>query len=282
MLDLVQALETGLDRLDKNEWDTGKLHVSDLAVALEGDDKKCPKALWLRIRGAEKKELKPGQKLMFQQGNNLHEMAVKLLREGLSDEWLIDDEVSLDLVLPDGITGRTDCLLRNKKTHKVVIIDFKTLRGNAFNYLDSPKASNVLQVQTYMMATDADKGYLLYIDREGQNFARQFEVKRDDKAVLKAIDKAKTIATHEVPPPVLRPSIKTRENKNSTAIYIKEPWQCSYCDFRDISCPGALPKELREAGVVGHVRDNSFNVKKKYKKYNDIIEPLVKEELLNE
>lgn len=277
MLDLVRVLEVGLDEVESKEWDPLKIHVSDLSVSIENErEKKCPRELWLRLQGAKKRKLKPGEKLMFKQGNNLHELAVELIRKGLlgktPDVRFIFDNAEQPAEI-QGIIGKYDCKLADYSgdSIKEMIVDFKSLRGNAFNYLDKAKPSNVLQVQAYMMAVNADYGMLLYIDREGQNFARQFKVERNDPAAQKAINKTKDIANSKNPPDVMEPTIVHKKNKKSTAVYIKEPWQCSRCLYCNVSC---------QSWISGDVRKNYDE--KKTKKGEMLIGHLVEDETFDE
>jgi len=233
---LKAAIERALSA-PKDTWDDGKLHASDLAVAIPGADGKCPRQLWLRLQGAEKQPLHPGQMLMFAAGHRLHAACVEWLRVGLEGGWEVQDaERDLSDILPEGITGTCDCVLYGPNG-EVVVVDFKTVRGNAFRFLDNPKPANVLQLQTYCYALDADYGKLLYVDREGQNFAKEFTVDRDDEAVERAVEVAKRTKALQAPPPVLDPTLK----KGKPTL----PWQCSWCDYADMSCPTAIPKELR-------------------------------------
>lgn len=231
---LKAALERALGATP-DSWGDDKLHVSDLAVSIPGDDGKCPRQLWLRLHGAEKAKKHPGQHLMFAAGHRLHAAVVEWLREGLEDGWEITGvECDLTSVLPEGLSGTCDIVLTGPNGERVVV-DTKSLRGRAFSFLDSPKPANVLQVQAYCFALDADYGMLLYVDREGQNFAREFRVERDDAAVKEAVDVAKRIEGLLEPPPVLQPKELKKGKKN--------PWQCDYCDYCGVSCPGAVPKE---------------------------------------
>ena len=257
MINLAKAIEKGLDKHEgEHEWDESRIHISDLAVGLEElSEKKCPLQLWLRYNHYHKKENNAGTKLMFQQGNNLHELVAELLEEGLPGNWEVvgvEKPVKIDF-----ITGRYDFQIKNKDTGKRYIIDFKTVRGNAFGYLHKPKASHTLQVQSYTMAENADGGFVLYIDREGQNFVKQFEVKRNDVKVQKAINKVKEIRDSERPPEVLPPKIKINENKGDDSVVAKLRWQCRYCNYYGETCDGAIPPEYEEdlGKVVGHLND---------------------------
>jgi hypothetical protein len=234
--DLKAAIERALCA-EPDTWDTDSIHVSDLAVAIEGNDGKCPRQLWLRRHGAERIPEHPGQLLMFEAGHRLHAACIEWLRVGLEGGWEVrGSECDLSSLLPAGMSGTCDCVLTGPEGEEVVV-DFKTVRGNAFKFLDKPKPANVLQVQAYCWALGADYGKLLYVDREGQNFAREFDVERDDAAVEVAIDAATRIGGLPEPPPVLEPTMK----KGKPAL----PWQCNWCSYLDVSCNGAVAAQDR-------------------------------------
>lgn len=249
--DLLAALATGLAK-DENEWRRDRLHVTDLSVAIDGEDGGCPRALWLRLHGAAETPLTTGQALMFDHSHAIHERIIPLLQKGLvGTGWRLEHtELSLVGLLPEGVdAGRMDSALRHE-SGRVLVYDTKTIRGKAFGYLNQPKPAHTLQVQTYAMAYDADGGLLFYVDREGQNAARQFYVERDDATVLAAVAKAKAVRELPEAPPILSPKVAIRENKGPDAVYLESGWRCDYCRLRSTSCPGALPAHLRELGIV--------------------------------
>ena len=266
---LPQALDTGL-RSQVDSWDESRLHISDLAVAI---GEKCPRQLWLRLKGAEKKELSAGQLLMFRHGNRIHADLVEILQDSLNDGWQIEAvEKTVGLA---GVTGRYDTRLYHKDEGWEVIVDFKSVRGRKFGYLDEAMPGHVLQVQAYITASDADGGLVFYVDREGQNQARQFYVKRDDEVVWQALLTAKAMAGSDIPPAVLEPKLKITENKGPDSVKLEMPWQCSYCDFCGPSCPGALPPKMRELGIVGHVNGGVFAPKVQDKEVVTVVETLL-------
>ena len=102
---LPQALEMGLIVAEDNSRDNSVLHVTDLSVTMEGEG--CPRQLWLKLRGADKRKLTAGQMLMFWHGHRIHEDLTALLERGLPGEWEITGyEVPLDLL---GIVGTATC-----------------------------------------------------------------------------------------------------------------------------------------------------------------------------
>ena len=255
--DLPLAIEAALLAQD-DTWDDSVIHATDLAVYFTGDDGKCPRELWLRLHGAKQRGLHRGELLMFDHGNEIHERTTKLLNAGfeaLGEQWevyRVEHPVEYE-----GVTGRYDVMLRNS-FNELVIVDYKTSRGRAFQYMDSPRPSNELQLQFYLLAADADAGLILYIDREGQNYMRAYRVDRDDLRVEEAIECAGMIAGLPEPPEILKPRIKVNENKGLNSINVSQPWQCDWCRFCDIACPGALPPDYRVKGIVGHIDEGRF------------------------
>ena len=276
-VNLVGALERGIDAMKpEHEWDESKIHVSDLSVVLPPSDRKCHRGLWYRYHGYEKQERNAGTKLMFLQGDRLHRMATELLEKGLKNWFIEGIEEKVEL---NNITGRYDCCLSNPTENEYMIIDFKTVRGNAFNYLNEPKASHKLQVQTYMYATGIDNGAVIYIDREGQNFARQFYVEPDFIQVQKGIDTAKAIIEKTEPPAKMSPKIKINNNKGDDSIVVKEPWQCSYCDLKNVSCEGAIPAdyESKLGKVCGHINQQGFTPLDEVEGIEQYVEPVLRQ-----
>ena len=210
---------------------------------------------------------------MFLQGHRLQDVATGLIRRSLGFEW--GGEVEVAVSLPQGITGRADWVLN--RNGMVTVVDFKTLRGNAFRYQELPKPAHTLQVQSYMMGLDADHGLLLYLDREGQNAAQQFPVERDDEAVMRGIEVACAIAATEEPPPIMEPQVRIRKNRGPDAVYLDMPWQCRYCEYLDMACPGALPGDTRDLGIVGYVDEGEFVPKVECEVVTYMVERLLRE-----
>ena len=259
---LTQAVEIGLQLAEDNSRDNSVLHVTDLAVTIgEG----CPRQLWLKLKGADKKQLSAGMLLMFWHGKRIHVDLVDLLRAGLPTEWeIVGVEVPMEF---DEIHGTADVVLENVSTYEIVVADFKTMRGRGFYFLkDEAKPAHKLQVQAYIHGLHKtqkfmpDGGMVLYVDREGQNAMQQFPVERDDNAVKEAIIEAKLIRDMPKAPDILNPVAKQGKptKTKGTPVTVAMPWMCDYCDYCDISCTGALPYSFRNMGVVGHLDGGEF------------------------
>jgi CRISPR/Cas system-associated exonuclease Cas4 (RecB family) len=260
-MSIYEAIEAGVPKLRTHEWQSDKLHISDLGVPCDG----CPRQLWLRLHGAERRPLHLGELLMFDAGQRIHDRMVEALKAGGME--VIDSEKPTRL---NGLTGRYDAKILDEG--KTVIADFKTMRGAAFQYLVEPKPSHVAQVLGYVTAEDADSAAIVYIDREGQNGVRVFEIARDDESVYANIEKLAAISGGDIPP-ILSPILKKEERKSFTTVYVKQPWNCDYCRYQDVSCAGALPHELRGKEIAGRIRDGKYEPEND--KYTAIVERLL-------
>lgn len=253
MLDLVTALHKGLQEKEKqrHEWDKTAIHVTDLSITLGGDDGGCAHSLWKRVRNYPRAPETLGQMLMFDNAHSLHERAAELMDLGLPKDWeIVEIEKSVAHKLPKGMKGRLDVKLRNKESGVTLIVDIKTVRGNAFKFLDKPKPAHVLQVQTYIWAENADGGLIVYLDREGQNAVLQFSVPRADDRVLDAMARTVRLISAETPPPIMEPKVTYKTYKTVDALLVvKSPWQCDWCPLRGISCAGALGEHARRLDV---------------------------------
>ena len=268
MINLVSSLAKGLmDSKATHSWNERRIHASDTAVTIDGDDGKCARQFWLRYYGYDKQEVGPGRQLMFDQGHNLEEKAIEYLREGLPEGYrIVSEQMDISTGLPDGMGGRLDLLITNGTDYG--IIDIKSQRGNSFRYMsDAPRPMHRLQVNTYAyalreMGIRAKYGGILVVDREGQNFAEDFWWTISDQDLNDVIE---TIAelyliTEYDKPEVLLPKIKINENKGRNSVVAKLPWQCRHCDYRGVSCEGAIPPEFDDklGKVVGHIENQKF------------------------
>lgn len=264
-MNVYEAILRGLPMLRAHEWDDTKLHISDLGVMVDG----CPRQLWLRLHRAEKRENHIGEILMFDTGQRIHDRMVEALRLGLEGWRVVDAEKPVEW---QGLTGRYDVKLESDDG-KVVICDFKTMRGAAFGYLVEPKPSHVAQVLGYVAAENADSAAIIYVDREGQNGIRVFDIDRNDAEVLRLKEGLKAISESSEPPPILKPILERVERKQFDTIYVKQPWNCDYCRYQDISCDGALPPELREKQIAGRIKAGVYEPEND--KYTEVVKELL-------
>jgi hypothetical protein len=269
--DLVEALSQGLHERDASDdsWDELELHASDLAasesVVKNPVARKCARQLKMRLNGVDQRKHTDGELLMFDQGQAIHERLSQLIESGfklVKSGWIIAyTELPSSDNLPGDIEGTLDVMLYGPNGEKV-IVDYKTLRGGAFRWLTRVKEANKLQIQSYMMAHDADFGIVVYVDREGSNFARQFVVQRDDEAVILAQREVEALRASATLPPVITADYGAlRETKKKgLAVPVAQPWQCTWCRYHVSHCPGAVPEDL-VGKVAGHVVDGDFVVR---------------------
>lgn len=236
----------------KSGWRRDRLHASDLGVMIPGEG--CPRAVWLRLRGAQARLATPGELLMFRKANSIHEMMSKLLSKRLPIDfpgWVVEAIEEADAEHYG--EARLDVLLRHIASGERWILDFKSKRGRAFemNKVFTQRAE--WQVRDYAKRWNTQGAILLATDREGSHFCRQMIVKRDDHGMGALWQQLHAMAKAPEPPPIELPKITTRDTKTKGLAVIADlPWTCSYCTFLGVSCPGALPDE-RRSKVAGHL-----------------------------
>lgn len=219
------------DEAGAHPWDPLKLHSSDLGVAI---GELCPRQLWLRLRGAPRAADSNGKRLMFRKAGEIHKLLAGWMQEKLGEstdgDWIV---VEVEELVENEGTGRLDVLISHRDGTRVVV-DFKSMRGAAFRYLDGAKPSHVIQVQDYIRAKGAVYGLIVYTDREGQNGQRQYVVERNDTAVVAGWEVLKAVQASEKPAPKIPPK------KGKTGKPDELPWQCEYCPYLGGACTGAL------------------------------------------
>ena len=286
MINLISAMADGMPK--RNNWDNFSLHVSDLGANynLDQDDRKCPRQIWYRLNGYAKKDLKPGVKLMFEQGHNLEEKVIEWLTRGLSDAKVVARQMDVSAGISP-LTGKLDILI--EYGGRYMVVDVKSRRGNSFTYTNDIRPSNRMQVAGYIyalrniMKLPVENGAIIEVDREGQRFARTFHFQYDrklEKEVENTIDFLKEIKHSDIKPKLLKPKLKINKNKGNDSVVAKLPWQCSRCDYRGVSCEGAIPPEFDDdlGKVVGHINNNEFGEDEFLEKIEGISE-YIREEL---
>lgn len=255
------------------------IHVSDYPANLPTDDKKCPRQLWLRTHGEERKDPSLGEKIMWSQGKAFQYRMSYYIEKAMSNEWSgAQVERPVNSYLPNTDIGRADLVFL--KPDEVLVVEIKTQRGSSFQHLECPKDSHVLQLEGYMfafeaMGNDNVTGKLLYLDREGQNRPKEFEITRGWP--IKQVSNNIGAIVEGIKPNKLRPQLDIRKNKGPNSIKLKQPWQCRYCDYRGFSCPGALSDELTGYGIVAHVEDGAFSWDAQSREIKDWVKKLYNE-----
>lgn len=236
---------------------SGRIWPSDLGIALGPKHAGCTLAFWLKCRNEPVRPKKPGERVMLDMGDRTHIYVAELLEKALEGtDWHVAyTEVPVQLeVGGEEIRGRIDIVLYHVDGH-IHIIDVKSKRGAAFKFLPEAKPGDVLQVQAYMMAYGADTGSVLYVDREGQNFMREFDVPRDDARPYRAVELLQQIRDNDTPPPPVTLGITRKENKGPDSLYLSVPWQITWCDLQSCACKKALPCKRVPEGIIAKIYD---------------------------
>lgn len=262
--------------LKENEgsWDkNGQIYASDLGVALGPEHSGCTLAFWLKCRNEPVRDKKPGELLMLRMGDVVHDYIARLVEKAvLPYGWYVEaveERVTLEVELEgdevESVGSRLDIRLRHILTGAVHVVDVKTKRGGAFRYLKDAKPGDVLQVQGYMKAADADTGSVLYVDREGQNGFREFGVDRNDQRPEEAVRRLVAIRDSETPPAPVGLLVTRKVNKGPDSVYLKFPWQIEWCDLVGCACRKALPCKSVPKGIVAKLHEqgdaNTFEVR---------------------
>lgn len=290
MLDLVdisrKGIEEGKDRpelslygwamsnldSDGREWDDSAIHVSDYSVILEPDDRKCERQLWHRIQGDERADDSLWKEVMFDQGDAMQVRFSYYIHFGLPDDWeVFGIEVDCTGYLPTATdTGSADLVLWKPDEEQFLVVEIKTQRGRSFNYLKSdnqPKESHRLQAEGYLYGLTRRfedqfedptvNGCVFYLDREGQNEPLMFPVDRQDERIDRASVKANGIAGQTEAPEIMQIGAKVSRNKGPDSVYLDVPWQCQYCEYRGVSCEGAIEESLEYGNKLGELEDGN-------------------------
>jgi hypothetical protein len=237
-------------------WEPGRLHASDLGATLPAEDGGCMRRPWLRIHGHPTRQHTAGEALMLFKAHLIHDLLADWLEKRLHvkyPEWRV---LAVEEALPDmeGGVGRLDVRLQHALSGETHTLDFKSVRGSAFEFRSFPYDSHLLQVAAYARAKGDEQFVILYTDREGSNYMVQTGPHpRMDDQVLAGWAALTALKGQPEPPPVVPPkAVLAKRKTTGPAVTLELPFQCNYCKCRDISCQAALPADLR-GKVVGHV-----------------------------
>jgi hypothetical protein len=262
-VNLAQAIGDYLMESEKPWEKRGRIYASELGLALGPEHSGCTLAFWLKCKNEPTKPDTPGRILMRRIGDLVHDYIASIIGRAVGPYgWYvvaIEERVTLEVEIDDDTTetigSRLDIKLRHYETGLEWVIDIKTKRGGAFRFLKESKPGDVLQVQGYMKGEDADLGSVLYVDREGQNLVRQFDVDRGDERPEEAVRRLVAIRDNETPPPAVGLKVKRVNNKGPDSIYVNLPWQIEWCDLQSCACRKALPCKSVPKGIVAKLHD---------------------------
>ncbi len=244
-LDILAAMNAHIESLRDQKDRTGKVYPSDLG------GESCRRAYWLRYHGEPARPSTPGELLMYKMGDLVHDFIQGVLEQVMPGfGW---DVIGIEYRVKHlGLSGRIDLLLRNRVTGELAVIDIKTKRGGAFQYMDEANPNDVAQLQWYADAVGAKVAFLVYVDREGQNFCRIREVTPDKSNVLKEMATIENMLADDEPGSV---GLKLTRNENKgpkDSLYLKVPWQINWCTLNWCRCKKELPG-MPPKTVIAHL-----------------------------
>ena len=230
-------IDITIDKSDTDDYYENGLHCSKLGW--------CVRSEVMSYYNFPKKPLTLQTKLTFMRGNFYHELVYKWLerkslRNGgyfgrftiVEKEWVISDG------LPKPYRGKLDCRIYDEENDLAILADIKTANSNMFKKYSSflPKDDNVKQLTSYyraMLELDYRIDLLLMMYFSSSSDHPQFYFVEPYKDIDNEMNKyIKAVNDYEITKE-LPPRLDDILDKNKA-------WQCSYCDFINISCEGLL------------------------------------------
>ncbi len=211
-----------IDKQDDDYFDTG-LHCSGIGS--------CIRKEILSYANYPAKPFNLQTKLTFMRGNFYHELVYLWLK--WSDKYdIVNKEADISANLPEPYKGKFDVCFKVKDLDINILADIKTANSNQFkkysNYL--PKPEHIKQLSAYATAynhwdylmmmyfsSGADHPQFYFVDKDTN-------IERDMDKYISAVNMYNL--NGELPAEI------------DETFFPKEVWQCSYCNFKDISCDG--------------------------------------------
>lgn len=170
-------------------------------------------------------------KLTFMRGNFYHELVYLWLE--WSDKYeIINKELNVTDNLPKPYKGKFDVSFKAVNHNISILADIKTANSNMFKKYSStlPKPEHIKQLSAYATAYKFwDKLMMMYFSSGADHPQFYFvdkdtNIDRDMNTYIVAVNLYEL--NHSLPGEI------------DETFYPKEVWQCSYCNFKDISCNG--------------------------------------------
>lgn len=202
----------------------------------------CERQAWFRLRGAPRKALSLGERLMFHAGHRVEDTVIQAFdAAGL----LVAKQGNVRPVRPSAWAwgGRYDALVKDvglpgevaighacDQPPPLVLVDVKTSRAYAFKKRDAfPKEEHVWQLSAYFHEVkrhypSLTRGELHYLDRDGSNqplvvplTQENGKLIAEERIIAEEARKAH-LCLPETPLPQLREDVVTS-------------WRCGYCPY---------------------------------------------------
>ena len=232
LLDFYSYMQHENTNKDTDGYYSKGIHCSSLGM--------CKRKVVMEYYNFDKKEHNLPTLLQFDIGNHVHRVVQKWMSKS-SRFKLIHEEYNVTEGLPKPITGKFDMLFKDTITGVIILADIKTAMPLMFKqYIDSlPKENHIIQLSAYARGLDNlgikyDKLAMMYFDRAGSNQPLIYFVepyKEIDNLMAEYILAQLRYEQDRIMP------------ERIDALFNKEDaWQCSYCDFNNISCEGLIGK----------------------------------------
>jgi len=181
------------------------------------DAGKCQRAVFFRFKKAPAEAMEPRLLMIFDHGDHIHQMIMKALF-GAKKVHVVAAEVNIPP--QEIISGRADAILSDGKD--LYVLDIKSINGQIFRNLSSPKSDHINQVQLYLHFFRLKKGVLLYVNKDTQEL-KEFFVDYDEQIANRLLKELLFL--------------KDKIEKNivpSRISNLSDRWQCQYCQFKEI------------------------------------------------
>jgi hypothetical protein len=149
-----------------------------------GDCMKCKRLLFFEKSPRFEAEWQPSVELRrtFKVGHAVHSMIQAWVADMGTRPGYPKSKYGAEVKAEDeslGIRGSVDDILEFPDGDEV-LVEYKTMNGQQFDTLKSPKAEHKLQVQVYLHCRDLPKGIVVYISKSHPHAMKEFVVERGD------------------------------------------------------------------------------------------------------
>ena len=223
-------IDITIDKSNTDDYYENGLHCSKLGW--------CVRSEVMSYYNFPKKPVNLQTKLTFMRGNFYHELVYKWLE--WSDRFnIISKELTISHILPEPYRGKYDVYVCDNETNFKILSDIKTANSNMFKKygLSLPKEDNIKQITAYYKARTEEGSSIpdlllvMYFSSGSDHpqfyFVEPYkDIDNELHKYIKAVNKYKK--TKELP------------TRLDDVLDKSQAWQCSYCDFINISCEGLI------------------------------------------
>ncbi len=228
-LDSNPIIDITIDKSNTDDYFENGLHCSKLGW--------CVRSEVMSYFNFPKKPINLQTKLTFMRGNFYHELVYEWLRWS---NWydLIEHEMTVTDTLPEPYRGSYDAMFEISENKYRVLIDIKTANSNMFKKygISLPKEDNIKQLTAYhngLIKQNYKIDLLLMMYFSSGSDHPQFYFIEPYKDIDIEMNKYIKAVKHYEKTKELPPRLDIDLDKDKS-------WQCSYCDFINISCEGLI------------------------------------------